>query len=349
MSASGVSACHEARAVVLATGGIGRLFPETTNPREATGDGLAAAARAGARLADLEFVQFHPTALAAARDPMLLITEALRGAGAVLVDARMRPLRIEGWERAELAPRDIVAREIASRRARGERVALDARLLGAKRLESEFPQVVRACLAAGIDPGREVIPVAPAAHYHMGGVAVDRRGRTSLDGLWACGEVACTGAHGANRIASNSLLEALVFGARVGEDVRRGLGRSAVAPAGPRFGPRAEDVTSTPWRPTAELELPLRGAVGDGLGVVRDAARLREMLSTVEALASAAADGEGRNMILVARLVGASALFREESRGAHRRRDFPKPSEQFARRTSRTAEEILQATPVAAN
>jgi L-aspartate oxidase len=345
-SASGNASLHEARAIVLATGGVGRLFPDTTNPREATGDGLAVAARAGARLADLEFVQFHPTALAVARDPMLLITEALRGAGAVLVDARLRTLRIEGWERAELAPRDIISREIAARMARGERIALDARALGAARLEREFPQVVRTCLTAGLDPRRDVIPVAPAAHYHMGGVAVDGCGRTSIKGLWACGEVACTGAHGANRIASNSLLEALVFGARVAEDVRQVLGRSTVDAAASPGPPEVDDVTATPWRPAPRHEGPLRAAVGRGLGVVRDAEGIRETLSTIETLASDGATGEARNMILVARLIGAAALAREESRGAHWRRDFPQPDAKFGRRTARTADEILSALSV---
>jgi L-aspartate oxidase len=347
MSADRTVSVHEARAVVLATGGIGRLFPETTNPREATGDGLAAAARAGARLADLEFVQFHPTALDVARDPMPLITEALRGAGALLVDARARPLRIEGWERAELAPRDIVAREIVARLARGERVALDARALGARRLESAFPQVIRTCLAAGYDPRRDEIPVAPAAHYHMGGVAVDARGRTSIDRLWACGEVACTGAHGANRLASNSLLEALVYGSKVAADIRGVLGRSAVDPIASRCGVGAGDATETPWRPPLRLESRLRAAVGRGLGVIRDADGIRQTLSSLDALAVDAGAGEARNMILVARLIGASALLREESRGAHWRRDFPEPDARFARRTARTAEELLSATAVA--
>jgi L-aspartate oxidase len=344
MSASGTVLSHGARAVVLATGGIGRLFPGTTNPREATGDGLAVAARSGARLADLEFVQFHPTALDVARDPMPLITEALRGAGALLVDARARPLRIEGWERAELAPRDIVARAIVARLARGERVALDARALGARRLETDFPQVIRTCLAAGYDPRRDVLPVAPAAHYHMGGVAVDTRGRTSIERLWACGEVACTGAHGANRLASNSLLEALVYGARVAHDVRSAVTRSTVVATSSPFGDGSADSTGTPWRPSLRLESRVRAAVGRGLGVVRDADGIREALSSLDALTADASEGEARNMVLVGRLIGASALLREESRGAHWRRDFPEPDVRYARRTARTADELLLAT-----
>jgi L-aspartate oxidase len=350
MDAEGALLGHDASAIVLATGGIGRLFPATTNPREATGDGLALAARAGARLADLEFVQFHPTALDVARDPMPLITEALRGAGATLVDARGRPVRIEGWERAELAPRDIVAREIASRLARGERVALDARSLGLERLEAEFPQVLQACRAAGYDPGRDVLPVAPAAHYHMGGIAVDVRGRTSIEGLWACGEVACTGAHGANRLASNSLLEALVYGARVAEDLRTLLGRGTVWRAsaeGARGRPQPH-ADSAPWLAPLRLENRLRAAVGRGLGVVRDAEAIGETQDALDALAGEALSGEARNMILVGRLIAASALLREESRGAHRRRDFPLVDPRLARRVERTADELLAAAAAAA-
>jgi L-aspartate oxidase len=346
-SASGGVTSHEARAVVLATGGVGRLFPETTNPCEATGDGLAVAARAGARLADLEFVQFHPTALDVARDPMPLITEALRGAGALLVDARGRSIRIESWERAELAPRDIVAREIVARLARGERISLDARALGAQRLERDFPLVIRTCLAAGYDPRRDVFPVAPATHYHMGGVAVDARGRTSIEQLWACGEVACTGAHGANRLASNSLLEALVYGVRVAEDIRLALGRSTVDPIRTLCSDAGNDAMATPWRPPLRLESRLRAAIGRGLGVIRDAEGIRETLSSLEQLAGDARTGEGRNMVLIGRLIGASALLREESRGAHWRRDFTETNARFAGRTARTADELLNATAVA--
>lgn len=225
---------HLADAVVLATGGLGQLFAHTTNPVEVTGDGLAMAARAGARLVDLEFVQFHPTALAAgeADGALPLLTEALRGEGAVLVDDAGRRFLLDEHPDAELAPRDVVARAIHRRLQAGRTVFLDARAAVGERFPERFPTVFEKARAAGLDPRREPLPVAPAAHYHMGGVATDERGRTSLPGLWACGEVACTGAHGANRLASNSLLEALVFGARVADDaaaagraVRGGGGR----------------------------------------------------------------------------------------------------------------------------
>ena len=217
----GAIVLHRSRAVVLATGGIGRLFARTTNPAEATGDGLALAWRAGARLADLEFVQFHPTALDTGDDPMPLLTEALRGAGSLLVDETGRPL-LEG-EGAELQARDVVARGIWAALASGRRAFLDARAAVGDAFPERFPTVFDACRAHGLDPRRQPIPVAPAAHYHMGGVATDLDGRTSVPGLWAAGEVACTGVHGANRLASNSLLEALVFGARVARSLAEAL------------------------------------------------------------------------------------------------------------------------------
>jgi L-aspartate oxidase len=215
---------YRAPAVVLATGGAGQLFLHTTNPREATADGLAMAARAGALLVDLEFVQFHPTALAPTAPaappaspgaPLPLLTEALRGEGAVLIDDEGTRFMIGEHPDRELAPRDVVARAIWKRLEAGRRVFLDAREAVGAKFPERFPTVFALCLKQGIDPRIEPMPVVPAAHYHMGGVAVDASGRTSLPGLWACGEVAATGAHGANRLASNSLLEALVFGARV--------------------------------------------------------------------------------------------------------------------------------------
>jgi L-aspartate oxidase len=255
--ADGRLVLYRAAATVLATGGLGQLFLHTTNPREATADGLAMAARAGARLVDLEFVQFHPTALAVpavggadAGGQLPLLTEALRGEGAVLMDEHGRRFMAAIHRDAELAPRDVVARAIWRQLREGHRVYLDARRAVGERFPERFPTVFALCRRHGLDPRREPMPVVPAAHYHMGGVAVDANGRTSLPGLWACGEVAATGAHGANRLASNSLLEALVFGARVAEDVRGGGGaRDGCGPArlagsagagGPRCGHLAD-------------------------------------------------------------------------------------------------------------
>ncbi len=229
LDGAGRHTLHLAGAVVLATGGLGQLYEHTTNPPEVTGDGLAMAARAGARLVDLEMVQFHPTALAAgpqeggleageADAPRSLLTEALRGEGAVLVDSAGHRFMLDEHPDAELAPRDVVARAIHCRREAGEAVYLDARAAVGPRFPERFPTVFEKAMEAGIDPRVEPLPVTPAAHYHMGGVATDGRGRSSLPGLWVCGEAASTGAHGANRLASNSLLEALVFGARVAKD-----------------------------------------------------------------------------------------------------------------------------------
>src|SRR5258706_3858846 len=209
-----------ARAVILATGGLGALYAVTTNPLESRGEGLGMAARAGALIADSEFVQFHPTAIAIGRDPAPLATEALRGEGAVLVDENGNRFMTAVHANGELGPRDVVARSIHRQLVAGHKVFLDCRDAIGAAFAQRFPTVYAACRAAGIDPARALIPVAPAAHYHMGGIATDIDGRSSLAGLWAVGECASTGLHGANRLASNSLLEAIVLGARVADDVR---------------------------------------------------------------------------------------------------------------------------------
>src|ERR1700722_9794608 len=216
------------RAVVLATGGIGHLYAVTTNPAEASGLGLAIAARAGAVIADPEFVQFHPTAIMVGRDPAPLATEALRGEGATLINDKGERFMLARHPLAELAPRDIVARGVFAEITAGHGVFLDATAALGAHFAEQFPTVHASCMSAGIDPTRQPIPVAPAAHYHMGGIAVDVHGRTSLRGLWAGGEVSSTGAHGANRLASNSLLEAVVYAARIAEDV---AGTTPASPA----------------------------------------------------------------------------------------------------------------------
>ncbi len=324
----GAIVMHRSRAVVLATGGIGRLFARTTNPAEATGDGLALAWRAGARLADVEFVQFHPTALATGDDPMPLLTEALRGAGSRLVDETGRPL-LEG-EGAELQARDVVARGIWAALASGRHAFLDARRAVGEAFPERFPTVFEACRAHGLDPRRQPIPVAPAAHYHMGGVATDLEGQTNVPGLWAAGEVACTGVHGANRLASNSLLEALVFGARVAGSVSEALPhlrRSAMPPAsGTPGGCGAGDAV--------EVTARLRRLMWDEVGLVRTARGLGRALATLDRLEQALPGGafEARNMMLVARLVALAAVARSESRGAHFRADHPITNPSWRRR-----------------
>ncbi|MBS0362503.1 MAG: L-aspartate oxidase [Proteobacteria bacterium] len=312
----GVVAEHEgalieitASAVILATGGIGGLYAQTTTPAELKGEGLALAALAGALIADPEFVQFHPTAIDIGRDPAPLATEALRGEGAVLVDAEGERFMARYSNQAELAPRDVVARAIHAERAAGRGAFLDAREAVGEAFPHEFPAVFAACLSGGIDPRVQPIPVAPACHYHMGGIATDADGRTTLPGLYAAGECAATGVHGANRLASNSLLEAAVFGARAG--------RAAAAEIEP--GPARLVRLVTPALPAADLA-ELRRAMSREAGVVRDAQGLGRLLDLIDALEAA----HGRAAPLVAaRLVAAAASARRESRGGHFRSDFP--------------------------
>jgi L-aspartate oxidase len=329
---------HLANAVVLATGGPGQLYLHTTNPREATGDGLAMAARAGARLVDLEFVQFHPTALAVETEsePMPLLTEALRGEGAVLIDERGLRFMQDEHPDAELAPRDVVARAIWSRLMAGGKVFLDARKAVGDEFPERFPTVFDLCRQHGLDPRTEPMPVMPAAHYHMGGIAVDGRGRSSLPGLWACGEVSSTGVHGANRLASNSLLEALVFGARVAEDLRATSGRSVSKGASGRRIPSAPAGTSD----DAGLQLAVRRLMWEKVGVVRDERGLTAALDELDSMAEAhpEAAGEARNLLGIARLVAAAALARRESRGGHYRSDFPQLDPDWQRRLFLTAD-----------
>jgi L-aspartate oxidase len=312
-----------ARAVVLATGGVGHLYAVTTNPAEARGQGLAVAARAGAVLADTEFVQFHPTAIAIGRDPAPLATEALRGDGAILVNRAGERFMPRLHRDAELAPRDIVARGVFAEIAAGRGAFLDARAAIGTAFAERFPTVHAACMAAGVDPARELIPVAPAAHYHMGGIAVDARGRTSLDGLWAAGEVACTGAHGANRLASNSLLEAVVYAARIAEDIAR---RAPAGPAGP--APSIPDVALP--APRAH-DHDLRKLMSAQVGVIRDAAGLAHALREIARIEREAASPALRHMATAALLIAAAAWRRRESRGAHCRADYPGPAPQAQR------------------
>ncbi|MFC5928750.1 L-aspartate oxidase [Cryobacterium melibiosiphilum] len=330
--------------VILATGGAGMLYRHTTNPDVATGDGLAAAWRAGASVADLEFYQFHPTALAVPGTP--LVSEAVRGEGAVLLGRAGDRFMLAEHPDAELAPRDVVARGIARQMAaqNGEPVVLDATGLGRGALERRFPTITAACRAAGLDWAEQPIPVAPAAHYWMGGIVTDTWGRSSLPGLFAVGEVARTGAHGANRLASNSLLEAAVFADRA----VRALGTTtptATDPV-PATQPTAT-ATPTPTRTgtgtgtgTASAATPgLRRALQDlmweSAGVHRSGAGLAAAVQTL-ALWTATehprtvAEHEDRNLLDLARLTVAAALGRQESRGAHHRADFPEPRSELA-------------------
>lgn len=312
--------------VVIATGGIGGLFAQSTNPSGCWGSGLALAARAGAVLSDLEFVQFHPTALDAPGTPVALVSEAVRGEGAPLVDETGRRFMLE-VPGQELAPRDVVARAIWAEHCAGHQVYLDTRGLIAGGFASRFPTITAACHAHGIDPDREPIPVRTAEHYHMGGIAVDASGRSSVPGLWACGEVARTGLHGANRLASNSLVEAMVCGRITAADVA-----NAPMLAAPQI--------SAPTLPAKPDPTPLRAAVSSSIGVVRDRAGL---LSAIDSwLPLARGTGPQSDPALVATMLAVAALDRRESRGGHYRSDWPVADPWQARSRSLTAADALQ-------
>ncbi|WP_377274174.1 L-aspartate oxidase [Peterkaempfera sp. SMS 1(5)a] len=351
-----------ARAVVLATGGMGQIFSATTNPAVSTGDGVALALRAGAEVADLEFVQFHPTVLwlgpdAEGQQP--LVSEAVRGEGAHLVDADGVRFMVGQHELAELAPRDIVAKGIMRRMQQtgAEHMYLDGRHFGAEMWEQRFPTILASCRSHGIDPVTELIPVAPAAHYASGGVRTDLRGRTTVPGLYACGEVACTGVHGANRLASNSLLEGLVFAERITADLaaQQAAGelteRTPVA-AGTRVVPL----------PAPEARAEVQRLMTFGAGVLRSAASMRD---TAEGLTALAAQAHGRvaeekpadprvetweaaNLLLVATALVNAAALREETRGCHWREDFPDRDDAHWRRHLITTLDAVTGAPVTA-
>lgn len=314
-----------ADAVVLATGGAGQLYRVTTNPAVATGDGAAAAWRAGAELADVEFVQFHPTAFDSAANPKFLITEALRGEGAYLLDCDQKRFMLGVHPLAELAPRDVVSREIVKVMSRCERpnVWLDARHLGEPVLRARFPMIFETCLEAGYDLSRDLIPVAPAAHYSIGGIRVDIDGRTSVPGLYASGECACSGLHGANRLASNSLLEGLVLSRRIVRTLASSQGAQEmriVAPGSDR----------DPVGDLAEARISVQAIMSDHVNVNRSEEGLAlagellgELCSWIDAASSGTADLEIKNMVTLATLTAHAARYRTESRGAHWRDDAP--------------------------
>ena len=325
----------EADAVILASGGAGQMYLHTTNPAGATGDGIAMALRAGAHLADVEFYQFHPTALAVPET--FLVSEAVRGEGAILLDANGHRFMQTLHPDAELAPRDVVARGIAMQMAAqgGHPVLLDATTLGAEFLALRFPGIDAACRSRGLDWAVEPIPVTPAAHYWMGGVQTDLWGRSSIPGLFAVGEVACTGVHGANRLASNSLLESLVFAWRCADILQESLSAwpDAVQPCG------IEDVMELP--PSSELPSPqdllsdrkqLRSLLWNMVGIERNG---RDLQSALQQLNSWHAEGttvsslETANLLELARVTTRAALARRESRGAHYRDDYPQSSPEW--------------------
>ena len=328
-----------ARAVVLATGGLGQVYSQTTNPSVSTGDGVALALRAGADVADAEFIQFHPTVLymgESSRGQQPLISEAVRGEGAFLVNDRGERFMQDLHPLADLAPRDVVAKEISRQMAKSgaKHVWLDARAI--KDFADRFPTIHGSCVAIGIDPHRDLIPVAPASHYASGGIRTDLNGHSSVPGLYAVGETACTGAHGANRLASNSLLEGLVFGSRIAEDIARNL---------PLWEePGAVDPIEILISPSVRGEL--QRAMSHGAGVVRSESSLRETSKQLKRLQNATTifanvdAWETTNLYLLATAIVRSALERTESRGSHWREDFPEPSSSWIKRIHQAIDEI---------
>lgn len=319
VTGSGVSAPVELRAptVLLAGGGSGGLYALTTNPARIRGQVMGMAARAGARMADMEFVQFHPTAMDVGLDPAPLATEALRGAGATLINSDGVRFMLGEHADAELAPRDIVARAVFAQSESGARPMLDTCTALGARVVTDFPVVAEACRRAGIDPVTKAIPVAAAAHYHMGGVAVDQHGSSSLAGLWVCGEAASTGLHGANRLASNGVLEALVFARACASDISAHIAPSADAPVTLAFNGKGVV-------PDPDGVASLRQTMTALVGVRRTGDGLREALTIIDGLDAAQPDcPDFANMCATARLIASSAVARCESRGAHWRDDCP--------------------------
>lgn len=327
--------------VVIAAGGIGHLYEVTTNPAEARGGGVGMAARAGARMADLEFVQFHPTAINVGKDPAPLATEALRGHGATLLNKDGERFMVPLHPDAELAPRDVVARGIFREVQAGRGAFLDCTKAVGKTFAEEFPTVYGYCMEAGIDPVAQPIPVVPAAHYFMGGIWTDLDGRTSLPGLWACGEVTSTGAHGANRLASNSLLEAVVFSSRVAA----ALGGETLADAPANWSKGSKDSGRIEPRPDSEPMKLLRKTMSAHLGVLRDGEGMRNALRTIMELERDANTERFLNVLATAKLVAVCALNRTESRGGHFRTDYPNEDPAWKRRTFVTLEQAEATIP----
>ena len=322
-----------ASAVVLATGGVGSLYSISTNPTYARGEAIAFAARAGAIIADPEFVQFHPTAIDTGAFPAPLATEALRGEGAILVNKFGHRFMVSQHPDAELAPRDLVARCVFAEIQFGRGAFLDCRKAIGERFPISYPTVYAHCQSSGINPITDLIPIVPAAHYHMGGIATDMRGRTNVEGLWAAGEVASTGLHGANRLASNSLLEAVVFGGRVAEDIKIVVPPCNAKPIAKLHLVEGGKIVDLHYR--SEALKRIRNIMSEDVGVVRNAHGLKRAIIKLKDLSREAAscDTMVSNMVLAARFIAMSALMRKESRGAHFRSDHPNSKSLFAHRT----------------
>lgn len=318
-----------ARAVVMAAGGVGHLYEVTTNPTEARGGGIGMAARAGTMIADPEFVQFHPTAINVGKDPAPLATEALRGEGCTLHNSAGERFMLAIDPAGEMAPRDIVARGIFAEVAAGRGAFLDCTKAVGAHFKDEFPTVHGYCVDAGIDPTKDQIPVIPAAHYFMGGILTDSDGRSTLDGLWACGEVTSTGAHGANRLASNSLLEAVVFAGRIADNISGLLPDPHTAAWKDKTGLNQDASTDADDAAMKKL----RSIMSAKIGVVRDGEGMKQAVSSIDLLERENTSHRFKNTLTTAKLIAIAALHREESRGGHFRSDFPDERDEFQHRT----------------
>lgn len=333
-SSDGTTIEYRCAYLVLATGGVGHLYKLTTNPFDSCGAGVAMAAQAGAIIADAEFVQFHPTAIDMNTDPAPLATESLRGEGATIINRFGHRFLVDCDSRAELAPRDIVARKVFESIQQGSGAFLDARERIGSDFPIRFPAVYASCVAAGIDPITQPIPIAPAAHYHMGGVLTDAKGRTSINHMWAIGEVASTGVHGANRLASNSLLEALVFADRVAGDIKQRLFSNAEYRCNLSH-------PNTPNIDHSRIITEIRETMSAHVGVIRSKHGLTSALQRFATLYSLENTPAVQNMLITAIFITASALIRCESRGAHYRDDYPYENPKLAYRTKMTLNQVL--------
>jgi L-aspartate oxidase len=319
-----------AKAVILCTGGAGQLYQHTTNPPVATGDGMAMAFFAGAEMGDMEFIQFHPTALSLENAPRFLLSEAMRGEGGILRNSLGERFMSRYDERQELAPRDIVSRSIVAemRRTGSRNVFLDMTALDADFLKKRFPKIYDTCKLYGLDIARDLLPVSPASHYCMGGVRTDLWGRTTVPGLYAAGEVACTGVHGANRLASNSLLEGLVFGARAGEAA---LENSELRSPKSRTqgGENESGIRNLGSGIATAVRKRVKRIMWERVGILRDRESLQRALTEFGQIASSQLSTSSRSFVTLATLFATAALWREESRGGHFRTDFPEQDEKW--------------------
>lgn len=330
-----------AGAVLLATGGLGQVYRETTNPSVATGDGMAIAYEAGAVLSDLEFIQFHPTALAIQGAPRFLLSEALRGEGGILRNINLERFMKHYNEAGELAPRDVVARAIVAEmhKTQAQHVYLDMTAKNAEQVRARFPRIHATCQQYGVDVGTDLIPVRPAVHYSMGGVHTDLHGRTNVPGLYAAGETASTGVHGANRLASNSLLEGLVFGARVGKVMREEAGKSVSSMEKPAHDVEHSSYSKAHLAEVAQRTAHVRDLLWRDVGILRSARHLKQAAEELAAMqlsrppgTAAREEHELYNVWILGLLIARCALAREESRGSHYRSDFPyRDDDRFAR------------------